>query len=101
MASKGPALKPDRRLVDFQAGLIDHQHRAILAVALQIGGDLPGDQVGGFLCLTLALAIEADRILESDSVGDLEMKNGHRFLLRLGQCPAAKCVPEIVKRRVT
>jgi hypothetical protein len=38
---------------------------------------LTRDQVGGFPCVVLALAIETHRVFEPDAVGYIKMKNGH------------------------
>jgi hypothetical protein len=67
----------DFSLVDFGAGLIDHDDASALAVIVEIDRDLPGDQIGGFPGVLLVLAIQPDRILEPNAVGNIEMKNGH------------------------
>ena len=65
----------DFRLVDFRAGFIDHHHATALAVVIEIDGDLTGDQIGGFLRVLLALAIQSDRIFQPDAIGNVKRKN--------------------------
>src|SRR3979411_2018398 len=82
----------DRCLVDFGTGFVDHHHGAVHAVGIKVEGDLPGDQVGGFLCVALAFAIQPDRILQPDAVGNFKMKNRH-CTSPADQCLEAKRFP--------
>src|SRR5689334_6251005 len=89
---------PDRRLVDFETGFIDHNHGAVLTVGIEIDRDLPRDQVGGLLGLMLAFAIEPNRILKSNAVGNIKMKNRHGPPPVEVNARDTGCVPEFLKR---
>jgi hypothetical protein len=67
----------DFSLVDFGTGFVDHDHASARAAVVKVDGDLMGDQIGGFPGIVLVLAIEPDRILETNAIGNIKMKNGH------------------------
>ena len=71
------ALILDFLFVDFRAGFVDHDHAPTFAVVIEVNGDLTRDQVGGFPGVVLVLAIQSNRIFETDAVGYIKMKNGH------------------------
>jgi hypothetical protein len=68
----------DRRLEDFRTSFIDDHDRAVFVAIIKVDRDLPGDQFGGSLRVALVAAIEPDRILQADAIGNIEMKNGHK-----------------------
>jgi hypothetical protein len=68
---------PDGRLVDLGTCLIDHHHRAVAVAIGDIDGDLPRDQIGGVPGVVFVFAIHADRIFQSDTIVNIEMKNRH------------------------
>jgi hypothetical protein len=67
----------DFRLVDFGTGFVGHDYASALAVVVKVDGDLMGDQIGGFPGVVLVLAIQPDRILEANGIGNVKMKYGH------------------------
>jgi hypothetical protein len=68
----------DFGLVDFGTGFIDHDNAPALTVVIKVDGDLMGNQIGGFLRVILVFAIQPDWIFETNAVGNIKMKNGHR-----------------------
>jgi hypothetical protein len=67
----------DFSLVDFGTGFVDHDYASARAAVVKIDGDLMGDQIGSFPGVVLVLAIEPDRVLETNTIGNVKMKNGH------------------------
>jgi hypothetical protein len=67
----------DFSLVDFGTGFVDHDNASARAAVVKVDGDLMGNLVGGFPGVVLVLAIEPDRVLETNGVGNIKMKNGH------------------------
>jgi hypothetical protein len=70
----------DKGLVDFRPGLVDDHNAPFFAAFFEINGDLPGHQVGGLLRVVLVLTVQSNRIFESNTIGNIEMKNGHWIL---------------------
>ena len=50
--------------------------RGFIAV-IKVDRDLPGEQFGGSPRVAFVAAIQPDRILQADAIGNIEMKNGH------------------------
>jgi hypothetical protein len=69
----GVRIVVDRRFVDFRAIVIEHDHRSIAIVALNVFSDLASDIIGNRPGLRVAAAILADRIFESKSIDNFEM----------------------------
>jgi hypothetical protein len=67
----------DFSLVDFGTGFVDHDHASARAAVVKVDGDLMGDQISGLPGIVLVLAIEPDRVLETNAIGNIKMKNGH------------------------
>jgi hypothetical protein len=67
----------DFSLVDFGTGFVDHDNASARAAVVKIDSDLMGDQIGGLPGIVLVLAIEPDRVFETNAIGNIKMKNGH------------------------
>src|SRR3954449_2162577 len=72
----------DRRGVDLRTRLVDHHNGSIVAFRFNVDSDLPGDQIGGSPCFLLATAIQPDRILKPNTIGNVKVENWHDYSSR-------------------